>query len=52
LVEILSNCPTNWKMTPQQSIEFVNDKMQAYYPLGDFKVSPEVEALMEGRQAS
>jgi 2-oxoglutarate ferredoxin oxidoreductase subunit beta len=52
LVEILSSCPTNWKMTPQQSLEFISDKMQVYYPLGDFKVSPEVEALMKARSAS
>ena len=49
LVEILSNCPTNWKMTPQQSLQFVTDHMQAYYPLGDFKVSPGVETMMQAR---
>jgi 2-oxoglutarate ferredoxin oxidoreductase subunit beta len=52
LVEILSNCPTNWKMTPQQSLEFITNNMQAYYPLGDFKVLPEVEALMQARTVS
>ena len=35
-VEILSMCPTNWKQTPQQSLEYVN-KMMEYFPLGVFK---------------
>jgi len=52
LVEILSNCPTNWKMTPQQSMEFIDSQMQAYYPLGDYKVMPEVEALTKGGTGS
>ena len=35
-VEILSPCPTNWKMSPKQSLEYVN-KMQEVFPLGVFK---------------
>lgn len=35
-VEILSMCPTNWKQSPQQSLEYVN-KMMEYFPLGVFK---------------
>jgi 2-oxoglutarate ferredoxin oxidoreductase subunit beta len=46
LVEIISNCPTNWGMTPPQSLEFIENEMLAYYPLGDYKVKPEVEALL------
>jgi len=38
LVEILSACPVNWGMTPQQALDFVKEKMVPYYPLGDFKV--------------
>jgi 2-oxoglutarate ferredoxin oxidoreductase subunit beta len=37
LVEILSNCPTQWVMTPLQSMEHVDKVMTAYYPLGEFK---------------
>lgn len=47
LVELLSNCPTNWGMTPLESLQFVQEKMLAFYPLGDFKVTPEVEALLK-----
>ncbi len=42
LVEIVSNCPSNWKMTPLQSNQFVENNMIPYYPLGDLKV-PEVK---------
>jgi 2-oxoglutarate ferredoxin oxidoreductase subunit beta len=39
MVELLSTCPTNWDMTPVQALEFVEKKMVAYFPLGDYKVS-------------
>jgi 2-oxoglutarate ferredoxin oxidoreductase subunit beta len=35
-VEILSMCPTNWKMSTAQSLEYV-DKMKEFFPLGVFK---------------
>lgn len=38
LVEIVSNCPSNWKMTPLVSNEFVGKEMIDYFPLGDVKV--------------
>ncbi len=38
LVEIVTNCPSNWKMTPKQSNQFVEEKMIPFYPLGDIKV--------------
>jgi 2-oxoglutarate ferredoxin oxidoreductase subunit beta len=45
LVEVVSNCPTNWGMTPQESLEFVRERMIGYYPLGDYKVKDEVKDL-------
>lgn len=36
-VEILSSCPTNWKMTPEQAHERVRNEMIPVYPLGVFK---------------
>ena len=42
LVELLSTCPTNWGMTPQESLRWVEEKMVPVYPLEDFKVSPAV----------
>lgn len=37
LVEVLSTCPTNWGMTPQKAMKWVEDKMMPYYPLGCYK---------------
>jgi len=37
LVEVLSNCPTNWKMRPQESMKWVEDEMTKHFPLGVYK---------------
>ena len=37
LVEVLSTCPTNWGMTPQKALQWIDDKMIPYYPLGVYK---------------
>ena len=37
LVEILSACPTNWGMTPNQALKWIDDTMIPYYPLGVYK---------------
>ncbi len=37
LIEIVSTCPTNWGMTPQKALEWVDEKMIPYYPLGVYK---------------
>src|SRR5512136_2614122 len=39
LVELLSTCPTNWGMTPVESLKFVEGHMVPAFPLGDFKVA-------------
>jgi 2-oxoglutarate ferredoxin oxidoreductase subunit beta len=41
LVEFLSQCPTNWHMSPAESIRWVEERMAPYYPLGEFKVPKE-----------
>jgi 2-oxoglutarate ferredoxin oxidoreductase subunit beta len=45
MVEFLSNCPTNWHMSPPDSLVWIRDHMAPYYPLGDYKVADEVKAL-------
>lgn len=40
-IEIVSNCPSNWKMTPVESNKFVEEVMIPNYPLGDLKVPKE-----------
>jgi len=42
LVEFLSQCPTNWRLSPSEAVKWVGEKMIAYYPLGEFK-APEGE---------
>lgn len=42
LVEVLSQCPTNWHMTPVESTKWVEEKMIQYYPLGEFKTPKEI----------
>lgn len=37
LVEVVSSCPTNWGMTPSKALEWVEEKMIPYYPLGVYK---------------
>jgi 2-oxoglutarate/2-oxoacid ferredoxin oxidoreductase subunit beta len=38
LVEIIANCPSNWKMTPLETNDFVANEMIKFFPLGDIKV--------------
>jgi 2-oxoglutarate ferredoxin oxidoreductase subunit beta len=37
LVEILSPCPTNWRMTPMESWQWVDKEMTKEFPLGVIK---------------
>ncbi len=37
LVEVVSSCPTNWGMTPSKALQWVDDKMIPYYPLGVYR---------------
>ena len=37
LIEVVSACPTNWGMTPQKALEWVESDMLPYYPLGVYK---------------
>ena len=44
LIEVVSSCPTNWGMTPQKALEWVDTAMIPYYPLGVYKdLTKEVE---------
>jgi len=40
MIEFVSTCPTNWGLSPLEAIDFLNEKMLPYYPLGVFR-SPE-----------
>ncbi len=37
LVEVLSTCPTNWGLSPVDSMAWLEKNMMPYFPLGTFK---------------
>jgi len=37
LVEVLSQCPTNWKMSPVDACKWVDEVMAREFPLGVIK---------------
>ena len=37
LIEVISSCPTNWGMTPQNALKWLEENMIPYYPLGVYK---------------
>jgi len=49
LVEIIGNCPSNWKMTPLEASKFIDEEMVKTFPLGDIKIpdANEIKKLME-----
>jgi len=43
MVELLSTCPTNWRMTPPDAMNWLKDNMVPAYPLGDYKIHEAVK---------
>jgi len=39
-IEVASNCPSGWKCTPVESLNWLKDKAIPYFPLGVFKEPP------------
>jgi len=37
MVELLSNCPTNWGLTPIESLRWIEERMIPVFPLGELK---------------
>ena len=37
IVEILAACPTNWQLSPVDSLDFIDKRMIPEFPLGEFK---------------
>jgi 2-oxoglutarate/2-oxoacid ferredoxin oxidoreductase subunit beta len=46
LVEVLSPCPTNWKMSPAESWKWIDEVMAKSFPLGVIK-----DAILENQDA-
>ncbi|MBS3919075.1 MAG: 2-oxoglutarate oxidoreductase [Deltaproteobacteria bacterium] len=40
LVEVLSACPTNWKMDPLKASKWIDEVMASHFPLGVLKDTP------------
>jgi len=40
IVEILSQCPTGWKLDPVDSLQWIEENMIPAFPLGTFKDTP------------
>lgn len=37
IIEVISSCPTNWGMSPVDSLTWLRENMLKYYPLGIYK---------------
>ncbi len=49
MVEILSTCNTNWHMGPIEALEWAQEHMADYFPVGDTKMTDAVKALKGGK---
>jgi 2-oxoglutarate ferredoxin oxidoreductase subunit beta len=45
IVELLSTCSTNWGLSNREALRFVEERMIPVYPIGDYKVLPELDGL-------
>ncbi len=45
IVEVLSTCPTNWGLSPEDAFEWLRGNMIPYYPLGVYKDKTEEGTL-------
>ncbi|MGB9674247.1 MAG: thiamine pyrophosphate-dependent enzyme [Anaerolineales bacterium] len=45
MVELLSTCNTNWGVSVLEAMQWLKDHMIPMYPIGDYKVSPDVANL-------
>ena len=51
MVEILSSCPVNWRMKPDEALTWAKENMVPYFPIGDCKVTDEVNELKRHKPA-
>ena len=43
IVEVLSTCPTNWGISPVESLKWLEENMLPFYPLGNFRTPEEAK---------
>lgn len=51
LVEVLSTCPTNWGLSPNEASDWVESSMIPAFPLGEIKQPPAPVAAGAGKEA-
>ncbi|MBN1882466.1 MAG: 2-oxoglutarate oxidoreductase [Deltaproteobacteria bacterium] len=44
-VEVLSTCPTNWRMSPRDAAKRIDDELIPYWPLGVFKERKQTDVM-------
>ncbi|HYG58050.1 MAG TPA: thiamine pyrophosphate-dependent enzyme [Symbiobacteriaceae bacterium] len=49
LVSLLSNCPTNWGMSPAKSMEWIRKELMPQYAMGELKVPGQAEPVKGGK---
>jgi 2-oxoglutarate ferredoxin oxidoreductase subunit beta len=47
LIEIIGNCPSNWKMTPLEASKFIEEEMIKTFPLGNIKLPAEKDLTIQ-----
>jgi 2-oxoglutarate ferredoxin oxidoreductase subunit beta len=52
MVEVLSQCPTNWGMEPVQSVEWLEREMIPVFPLGEIKNTLEAAEMALSAEAA
>jgi 2-oxoglutarate ferredoxin oxidoreductase subunit beta len=50
LIEFISACPPNWQLSPTECLKFIEEKMLAEYPLGEFKNVVSIDYSIPGRK--
>ncbi|MEA3336217.1 MAG: thiamine pyrophosphate-dependent enzyme [Chloroflexota bacterium] len=51
LVEVLSSCPTNWRLKPADALRWIEDEMVPVFPIGDYRVADQVVPLTRRRSS-
>ncbi|HEY3366445.1 MAG TPA: thiamine pyrophosphate-dependent enzyme [Symbiobacteriaceae bacterium] len=49
IVSVLANCPTNWGMTPVQSMAWIRQELMPHFTMGELKVPANLEPAKGGR---
>ena len=52
MVEVLSQCPTNWGMGPAESVEWLERNMIPVFPLGEIKNTLDSAGAAAGKEAA